>query len=195
MRASATAATPKAARSSKKKGARKSAKKEPCARERMAEAAEMGDIHELLRLMRENRGISILETRDYADGEKLIPRALEKLRSNSAADLVECLLTEIMYFEARLYFRARHQVENEIEEFDRQRPMRGELPDRVSKQWLPRIHGIQESIERTARTMATVIHTLRLSDAQAAKRGDGPRIVPLHAKDEEAQETGEASYG
>lgn len=161
--------------------------------ERIAEAAARGDLPAVLAFSRESCHDTVwcMGTRDFDLGQEYIPQCLDTLRHDGPAEMVEAVYSELLKMQAMLIFRVQHQITRDIRICDRRTPSQGNLPNDVVNEWLPRLERMQEAYVRATKTMATVLHTLRLAEASKPRQAPAPveqggNVVNIHAGQEQA---------
>jgi hypothetical protein len=151
----------------------------------MREAAARCDVHEILRLMREHSQVDVYGPAQFFAGQKPLAQALAKLRERGAAAVVETILMDLLIFKASLLFRSIYGAVREIQYSDAGHRKAGDLPESVVQEALPRVDAIEQSIHRTIKVLASSLHTLRLSEANGAGQGTGPRVLPLRDRQDD----------
>lgn len=172
---------PKSKSRAKTRRTRGKRKKKLTANERMEAAALQGDLQAVLRIMWEDMGEMGMEFFRFQAGQKWLPKTLERLAARRPPALVEAVFQEILSFDARLLFRVQYHIEREMLVSDRRFALRsatcnGPIPDQLAKEWLPRMQALQEAFARTAKSMASVLHTLKLGErGECGERGESGR--------------------
>ncbi len=123
----------------------------------MLEAAERGDIEAVFKIAEAGP----CPMADEPDAMKALRVALDKLSENPP-ELVETLFTRMLVLQGWLMIRCQRHIERAIADSD-QRYGASDLPHDICETWMPRLSRLQAEVRETSKAMASVRHTMHLS--------------------------------
>ena len=123
----------------------------------MLEAAERGDIEAVFKIAEAGP----CPMADEPDAMKALRVALDKLSENPS-ELVETLFTRMLVLQGVLMIRCQRHIERAIADSD-QRYGASDLPHDICDVWMPRLSRLQVEVRETSKAMASVRHTMHLS--------------------------------
>ena len=144
--------------------------------ERMRDAAEVGDPRGVIDAF-ENDPIN---PQDYwLQFQESIRRALKKAARDSPISTLEFLLQEMLVFDGLLMLRCHSIANQELGWVDENAPQnKGNMPEHLANEWLPRIQRIHEEIRLTCSVFAKAMHTMQLAQSKSQASG----LIPFDSK-------------
>ena len=139
----------------------------------MVEAAQRGDIEAIFKIAEDGP----CPMADERDAMKALRVGLQKLAANPP-ELIEAMFTRMLVLQSWLMIRCERHVERGIAESD-QRYNDGQIPPEICDTWMPRLSRLQAEVRETSKVMASVRHTLSLSEHGPLKYQAAKNVIHI----------------
>jgi len=139
----------------------------------MLEAAERGDIDEIFKIAEKGP----FPMSDERDAMKALRVGLQKLAANPP-ELIEAMFARMLVLQSWLMIRCERHIERGIAESDRKYNDQ-EIPPEICDTWMPRLSRLQAEVRETSKAMASVRHTLSLSEHGPLKHQAAKNVIRM----------------